>query len=74
MLRNFYSLSVEKLFQIKTLFQKQTCEKNSNLSTELKTYAIIMNDCDILQIVESSLRMQEVRGTIPRISKTSVFP
>ena len=47
-------------------------KKNLIVATEKETYAIDPNNGDVAQMVERSLSMREVRGSMPRIYRVAV--
>ena len=65
---------LQKTTEYWSLIQEILSKKNltSCLPTETKAYSTVMNHVDVAQKVERSLSMREVRGSMPRISKTSV--
>ena len=61
-----------KLLNIEILYKKYLPRKfiTSCLLTETKPSSTVLNYGDVAQMVERSLCMREVRGSMPRISKT----
>ena len=57
-----------------SLIQEIPSKKNltSCLPTETKASSTVLNHGDVAQMVERSLSMREVRGSMPRISKSRV--
>ena len=62
----------QKLLNIEVLYKKYLPWKilTSCLPTETKASSTVINHGDVAQMVERSLCMREVRGSMPRISKT----
>ena len=63
---------LRKLLNIEILYKKYLPRKfiTSCLPTEMKASSTVLNYGDVAQMVERSLCMREVRGSMPRISKT----
>ena len=63
-----------KLLNIEVLYKKYLPRKilTSCLPTETKASSIVKNHGDVAQMVERSLSMREVWGSMPRISKSRV--
>ena len=66
---------LQKILNIEILYKKYLPRKilTSCLPTETKASSTVINHADVAQIVERSLSMREVRGAMPRISKTRVY-
>ena len=62
---------LQKILNIEILYKKYLPRKTltSCLATERKASSTIFNHGDVAQMVERSLSMREVRGSMPRISK-----
>ena len=63
---------LQKLLNIEILYKKYLPRKfiTSCLPTETKASSTVINHGDVAQMVERSLSVREVRGAMPRISKT----
>ena len=63
---------LQKTTEYWNLMQEIPSQKIYNLLllTEIKAFSTVLNYGDVAQIVERSLCMREVRGSMPRISKT----
>ena len=64
----------QKTTEFEVLYKKYLSRKilASCLPTETKASSTVINHWDVAQMVESSLSILEVRGSMPRISKTWV--
>ena len=63
---------LQKTTEYWSLIQETPSKKNfaSCSPTEKKDSSTVLNHWDVAQMVESSLSMREVRGSMPRISNT----
>ena len=63
---------LQKLLNIEILYKKYLPRKfiTSCLPTETKASSTVINHGDVAKMLERSLSMREVRGAMPRISKT----
>ena len=63
---------LQKTTEYWSLIQETPSKKNfpSCSPTETKDSSTVLNHWDVAQMVESSLSMREVRGSMPRISNT----
>ena len=65
---------LQKTTEYLNLIQEKPSQKilTSCLPTETKASSTVINHGDVAQMVERSLTMREVRGLMPRISKSRV--